>query len=356
MKIPKVSIRQLTSGVYEVRYSYYAQNRRHREKTLLAALQRKTVIEAEIALDRDPEQAFKGQADRVVVSNLTLRELWEVFTTNHLPRISENGARVYRERWKVIEKHAIADREIRLIGPRDVQDYQRERLAGVKPPKPATVNREIQLVKSMLGRAYEWEILQTDPRGRLKLLREDNRRDVGNITAADILRLIEQVPESIGNIIEFAVYTGFRKANILSLTIEQLSLSDIGPSFARLTVKGGTTRVFQLNAQAVTVLKRAIGERTAGAVFLSRDNGPYLDVRRTLDRYVERIGLRIASGQALCFHDLRRVYATWRAASGVDPFRLMNEMGHRQVDTTTRYTSRVASGETITMPEIRRVK
>ena len=50
-----------------------------------------------------------------------------------------------------------------------------------------------------------------------------------NITPEQIAGLIDALPEVIGDIVEFAVNTGFRKDNILSLKISHVKLSDIAP-------------------------------------------------------------------------------------------------------------------------------
>ena len=102
-----------------------------------------------------------------------------------------------------------------------------------------------------------------------KLLNEANKREV-NVTLEQIGELISVLPEHVGNIVEFAAYTGFRKENILSLKIEQVRIHDISPSGTGevdLFVKGGRWETKPLKREAVDVLKRAIGARESGYVF-----------------------------------------------------------------------------------------
>ena len=64
---------------------------------------------------------------------------------------------------------------------------------------------------------------------------------------------------------------------------------------------------------AFEIFRRNAGSRTEGPVFLNQETGEgYRHIHKTFDRHVRKkeINLRIADGQYLNRHDLRRLAAT----------------------------------------------
>ena len=116
---------------------------------------------------------------------------------------------------------------------------------------PATSNREMAIIKCMLSRAVEWDILSYNPLSGLKTLREAEKRDV-NITFEQAAALIRELSEPTASIVSFAIYTGFRKENILGLKIEQVRFHDVTPTGeVELVVKGGRREIFPLSPAAM---------------------------------------------------------------------------------------------------------
>ncbi len=222
--------------------------------------------------------------------------------------------------------------------------------------KPATVNREIAMVYNMLSRSVEYDILTFHPLKGLKPLKEDNRRDVSNITPEIISSLVRALREPFAGIVEFAVLTGFRLENGLGLTIAQIVFHDLKPTGeVRHIVKGGKYRTDHLGKLAVALLKRVIGNRKEGYVFINPSTGTrYKSIHKTFDRAVRSIGLSV-NGTKLRIHDLRHVFATWLHMAGVSLDSLRPLLGHRHRSTTDRYVSidRLAIGKVLkAMPSI----
>ena len=140
---------------------------------------------------------------------------------------------------------------------------------------------------------------------------------------------------------EFAIYTGFRKENILDLRIEDIRFHDLtSTGEVDLLIKGGRHELYPLGTAAVNVLKRSIGNRKNGYVFLNPVTGTrYCQVNKTFDRAVRKCGLHINDGTKLRIHDLRHVFATWLHREGVTLDNLRFLMGHKDRSTTDHYTS-----------------
>jgi len=343
MRIPRVSIKRLNKSRSQIEWRNPGGCRRRlRVDSDIAESVRLKILNALIE-GKNPEAEMEKAGNRERAKNLKLKEFWWVFKKEHLPNLRPKTQALYCLLMeKTIVNYPIARLPICEINRRAVSQYQQQRKGKASQ---ATINREVQLIKSMLGRAFEWEILDRDPRPGMKLLKESNRRDVSNIKPEQITALFEALPGSLADVCLFALYTGIRKENILSLKIEQVQLPDIGNiGVIKFEAKGGKQTTKQVGPHAVKILRRAIGDRKEGYVFLSPAGGRYSTIHRTLDRHVRKLGIRIADGRKFCFHDFRRLYATWMLTSGRSLEEVQAALGHADYATTQRYA-------TFVMPE-----
>ena len=108
------------------------------------------------------------------------------------------------------------------------------------------------MVKSMLFRATEWDILGHNPLRGLKLFREAEKRRV-DITPKQASQLLAELSEPIANIVEFSIYSVFRKEIILDLRIDSIRFHDLTLT-AEVELKGGRKELFPLGELAVKVL------------------------------------------------------------------------------------------------------
>ncbi|MFC1562748.1 site-specific integrase [candidate division KSB1 bacterium] len=160
------------------------------------------------------------------------------------------------------------------------------------------------------------------------------------LTTEQASALINELQEPIASIFEFAIYTGFRKENILDLRIESIRFHDLTQTGeVELVIKGGKNEVFPLSTSAVEVLKRNIGNRTEGHVFLNPQIGErFRTINKGFDRAVRKLGLTV-NGTKFRFHDLRHVFATWLHKAGVSLDVVRPLLGHRDRETTDRYVT-----------------
>ncbi len=172
-----------------------------------------------------------------------------------------------------------------------------------------------------------------------------------------IAGLLDELTDSLANIVEFGVYTGFRRENILDLQIQDIVFHDLHPTAeVRHIVKGGKYRTDSLGIQAVRIIRRAVENRTEGFVFISSRTGTrYKAIHKSFDSAVSKLDLRIASGQKLCFHDTRRLCATWLLQYGRSLDEVREILGHSDRATTDKYAKLVVSGDAFNvLPDIRK--
>jgi integrase len=236
-------------------------------------------------------------------------------------------------------------------------DYMRTRMEQDKVCS-ATVNRESSFIRGMLSRAVEWDILGSNPLRGLRLFKEAGKRNV-SLSPEQAAQLIEKLPYPIGDIVEFAIYTGFRRENILSLRLEQIKLYEkLSGGEVSLVLKGGRAETFPVGPQAAEIIQKHADSRNTGFVFTSPKTGSrYKDIHRTFDRAVNKLKLKV-DGTKLRFHDLRHVFATWLHQSGVTLDTLRPLLGHQSRNTTDRYATfdRMDAGKVLSiLPRIRKI-
>lgn len=289
---------------------------------------------------KDPERELEKHQQQAQARSMTIEEFFPTFMSRHGSQRSVGMQKSYEDSLNNICRcPALASLGLSEITKSIVIDYMHERMRtdGVKA---ATVNKDAAFIKCMMSRAVEWDILEHNPLQRMKLFKEEGKRDI-YLSLEEAKALIDELPHPVADIVEFAIYTGFRKENILSLKIEACRMhreQDIGE--VELLVKGGRREQFPLGTLAVEVIRRAMGKRKKGYVFINpRTKTRYSCVHKSFDRAVEKLGLKAGNGTKLRFHDLRHVFATWLANAGVSLDSLRILLGHKDRATTDRYTT-----------------
>jgi len=130
-------------------------------------------------LSKKRNEAFEDRYfDRRKETTLTLRELWDLYEP-----VSEETKRSHRHdvnRKKHLLRH-LGKSSIVSLTAEDVAVYRRkrrkEKTPSGRPPKPATLDREVALLKRMLNYAVETKRLPVSPLAGADMLNEPNARN-----------------------------------------------------------------------------------------------------------------------------------------------------------------------------------
>ncbi|MFC1561919.1 tyrosine-type recombinase/integrase [candidate division KSB1 bacterium] len=316
---------------------------------------------------KNPENEINKAVMEERSKSITVKDFYPIFIERHGKEQSDNMQECYKYAFKNISRFpVILNCGIGEIKKKMMLEYmyQRVELDGVSN---STVNKEAVFIKGMISRAVEWEYLNKNPLSGLKKFSEADKRIV-QLTPHEAKTLIEMLRSPVDSIVELAIYTGFRKESILTMRIEHTRFFDIDPSDkfsphgeADIIVKGkkkDVRKTFPLGEFAVEVLKREIGMRKHGYVFvnpMTRDK--YVSIHKSFNRIVRSLGLTV-NNTKLRFHDLRHVFATWLHNAGASLDELRHLMGHRDRSTTDEYATMEMSnaGRVLNlMPRIRKV-
>jgi integrase len=136
-------------------------------------------------------------------------------------------------------------------------------------------------------------------------------------------------------VVQFALYSGKRLGEILSLKWPDVDLKNGLVTFQGSITKSGRTSTVPVNKTCLEVLKKARAIRKGEYVFPNSKGKRFVNFTHYWYRIRKKAGL---DKKGYRFHDLRHTFATHLASSGeVDIYTLKELLGHRSIEMTQRY-------------------
>lgn len=255
--------------------------------------------------------------------------------------------------------------QLRYINTKLVEQFQSDRITK---NKPATVNRLIATLKHMMNKGYQWEMLSEETLKRVRqvqLLEENNRR-LRYLSKEECKALLDTCSGHSKDIVIFALNTGCRKSEILSLKWDNVDLKN---GFILLDrTKNGERREIPINDDLQTILKGITRRLDVPYVFFDNTTGkPFKDVKRSFHTAMRKAEIqkctkcsyqkakdktqKVMEYCPLCkseikgekgikdfrFHDLRHTFASYLVMAGVDITTVSRLLGHKSLTMTLRY-------------------
>ncbi len=279
-------------------------------------------------------EAFEGRYfERLEKPKLTVAEAW----THYEPinNRDNEGWQSEEGRSRKLIRH-LGQIKAMELSQRHVDEYRTRRF-GEKtrkgtPPSPATLDREVELLKRFLNYAVACGRLTHNPIAKAKLLRKPNvRRTVVSEEAFQCLHAAAE--ECFKPILAVAYETGMRKREVLDLRWEQLDLKEGVIRLLPQDTKAQDARVVYLAPRALEAVRRIPRRLGSAYVFVNPQTGePWVDVRKQFLSACEAAGL-----SGVWFHDLRRSFVTNARRYGVPESVVMRMSGHKTRAVFERY-------------------
>jgi len=219
---------------------------------------------------------------------------------------------------------------------KDVDEYRTKRLAETtrrkKGPSPATLDKEVELLKRMLNYAVACGSLTSNPIAAVKLLRKPNvRRSV--LDEAAFERLLGAAEGQLKPIILVAFDTGMRLREILGLRWSPVDLKLGMIKLGAEDTKTEQPRTVFLTSRVREALESQPRHIKSDAVFTNPETEEaWDDIRKMFRR-----ACRGAKLNGVWFHDLRRSFVTNARRRGVPESVVMKMSGHRTRAVFDRY-------------------
>jgi integrase len=191
----------------------------------------------------------------------------------------------------------------------------------------ATRSKEIIVLKGLARLAHKRGWLEADP-GESLIPPEVKATKLRWLTVEEIARMLAESPDWLRPILAFAVFTGFRRAEILGLKWSDVDLTV--PSVWLSHTKNGDAVSVRLNESALSVL-RELPQGTGDARVFGDVSGPAVTVAAR--RLFARLGMTDAS-----LHTLRHTYASHLVQDGADLYHVQRLLRHKGAAMTQRYS------------------
>ena len=274
--------------------------------------------------------------EKPIGQNKTFKQLMEKFMMEHAPKVSENMQKSYSSSLK----HLIpffGDLTLLSISRKKISKYKV--LRKDEGARPSSINRELAMLSKAFTLALEdWEWINGNdkPFSKISYEKENNERDRWLIEDEE-KRLLENSPGWLREIISFALNTGLRQDELLSLEWNRVNL--FRKTILIQNTKNGKPKTVPLNQIAIGVIERKSEEKVRRLkndfVFVS-SHGTKID-RHNLRRAFNN-AVRKAEIEDFKFHDLRHCFCTKLAQRGVDIYKIAKLAGHEDIRMTQRYS------------------
>ena len=316
-------------------YDSRVNRKRYRSTTETANKQAAKRIEAkERARVLDGRHQIRQQAD------ITFKQFAATYLRDYAEQQKRSVGRD-REILKVLNK-AFGSLILHEVTPHRIEQFKRERLAGkwrahgqkhaAKPLRPATVNRELDTLRSIFSKAVEWGTLREHPMRGVRRLKVDNRR-TRILTETEQLSLLQACPKMLAGIVRLALITSARIGELLAVKWDDVSDREL----VFPETKNGRARSIPVSPAMKAVFDQCPRGRSPWVFTNPRTRRPYTvnGVAHVFRRAVERAGIRTGD---VTLHTLRHTAISRMIAMGVDDFTVMAISGHRSIRMLERYT------------------
>ena len=201
------------------------------------------------------------------------------------------------------------ERKISEINPGCIELYCTERLSEDSPAKknskiqPATVNKEISQLNTMLNKAVSHGKLDTNPlAGKLKKLKEDNVRE-RVLLPEEFERLLENLHSPLREMALIAFYLSMRQREIIDLTWEKIDLTNKMIKLESADTKTGFKRKVPIHPRVLAMFESLERNPESDKVFMIKGK-PVMNFSGNLKSAWDKAVRQSELGD-FTFHDLR---------------------------------------------------
>ncbi len=231
----------------------------------------------------------------------------------------------------------------------------------------ATINRDTVAIRSIMTKATEWGYLESNPLSKLKALKVDQAPKVRYLSKdeeqqlRDALksretglkqerlkgnqwreeRAYDKLPEFSDDefadhlmpMILISINTGLRQGELFNLKWDMVDLDNRSIMISGEITKNSSSRYIPLNDEAFSTFNSLYKQGNgAGLVFASKNNQPFITVKRSWATLLKRANIT-----QFRWHDLRHHFASKLVMAGVDLNTVRELLGHSDIKTTLRY-------------------
>ena len=252
----------------------------------------------------------------------------------------ENERR-YSRRWSLLLGNRLLDQisaeDLRLIQAKMKarrSKVQARRKGKARAWSNGTINRHFAFLRHVLMLAMKDGKLTRNPVSAIKFLPEE--RKTRFLSDSELTAIEKILPPDDWKPVAFAIETGLRREEQFQLRWDQIDLET-----GIITIpfpKGGKTRHVPLSEGAKAILRSLDSFVRSPWVFHSPKNPLKHWNAQSFVNHIFKPTLQNAGILGACWHTLRHTAASRRIMAGVDLVSVKEILGHRDIQTTLRYS------------------
>ena len=179
----------------------------------------------------------------------------------------------------------------------------------------------------------EWEWIEKNPVARVSMEEENNKRDRW-LTTEEEERLLKVCPSWLRGLVIFALNTGMRLGEIISLEWKGVDL------FRKIVTvfksKNKEPRTIPINETVFEMLKQKAKVKSIKTSLVFYGDNHTMLLETSVD-HAFQTALRKVGIKDFRFHDLRHTFATRLVQLGKDLYKVQKLLGHKTPTMTQRY-------------------
>jgi integrase len=269
---------------------------------------------------------FSNEAKKRTFEELRERYMREHSAVHKTPKSSLRDETSFKHLTRFFSGLTLAE-----MTPARISEYKS--LRRTDGAKPATLARELEVLRHALNLAVrEWEWLESNPFQKVKIERVNNKIERW-ISSEEEQRLLGAALPWLREIIIFALNTGMRQNEILSLKWSQVDL--FRRTATLIETKNKEKRTIPLNQTVLEILKSKDRVRNISGYVFTSQTGNKIDARNLLRAFYA--ARKKAGLEDVRFHDLRHTFATRLVQAGINLYVVKELLGHKTLTMTMRY-------------------
>ena len=268
-----------------------------------------------------------------------------------------NWAKANKKTWKhndllVYNKHLsyLAKSDPRTLKPKDFEELKQKKLTEVDKKTgrvlaPKTVQHILATARHIFNHAIKNELIKnlTNPigSGRVRMPKVENQK-IGFFTkekAKELLELLQQRENKrLYELTTLLLFTGARFSEVARLTWSDINFNTSLIFFA--SSKDGNARYIKMSNRVLEVVNTLYKNKINNLVIPTINGNKYEKMPKDWQIEVDKLipGNDDANKDRLTTHSLRHTHASWLAQRGVDILHIKEQLGHKKIETTMRYS------------------
>ena len=283
---------------------------------------------------REFQDRLEDERTREVIP-IGLKEFSFNFLRSSEPYYTDKTMKVYKSTFKLALNH-FGNIQLTDLSTQTIENYLHTR---IRETSIFAARKDLANFSCAFNRAVRDGYLKQNPCKGIRRFKLPEQQPMF-YSREEFSRLLEALDsEDLRDIVKFAINTGMRQGEIISLQWHQVNFEQEIITLDNRThiTKTKRIRTLPFNNQVKTILLKRYQNRIPGQEFVFTLNGQSIDQER-FSKDFKKYVYKARVNPKLNFHSLRHSFASWLVQKGVSIYVVSKLLGHSNISTTEIYS------------------